>query len=650
MGRRRRPRTPAPIRATPTPRAQIDPGVDVGKMVRDEVSKALALPPGAVATPLAAGYLQTLAGRGQYPTTALPRDPYSGGAFGPGIPLLPAAISPPLESGRPAPKRWDFPQSWNLNTDTANKVPWTVLRDAADGVSVMRSCIEVRKSEITGLEWSFGINPTRARHLARRSGESPSSVAAALQSEYADTIERLTDWWTVPDRINQWQLPDWLNALVEDMLVIDACPIYPHLNYGGNLHAAELIDGTTVKPLLDWRGATPQSPQVAYQQILSGFPRGDYQASPAAIVANEFTRFDSVVYGRPNGTAVRTDSLLYKVKSRRTNTPYGFSCVEQALSDVDLYLKRMGWLGSEFDAGVTPEMLVNVEANLTPEQLRQYEAVFNDDLSGRSADRHRARFLPAGFNASYPGSFDSKFSSDFDFHLIRLVCAAFDVLPTSIGFTPNQGSGALNGSGNQQAGERVSQLQRATKPTAMWVTSIINEICTAYLDMPPELTFQFHGLDEDDEAREADLLGGYVGGGLKTINEGRDQLGLPRYDFPEADQPYLSTPTGPAFLNVAIQPVGLPGNLPSVSPDSRPAVEAGQARAAEPPAESAPVATEAEKVAEAATFRRWASRGSKGRQFALHHLTPDDLPHFGIDPDMVKAVDGGKAPGPHGPG
>jgi hypothetical protein len=236
--------------------------------------------------------------------------------------------------------------------------------------------------------------------------------------------------------------------------------------------------------------------------------------------------------------------------------------VEQALSDVDLWLRRFDWLRSEYQAGVTPEMIVQVDANMTPEQLRQYEAVFNDDLSGRTADRHRARFLPQGFNPSYPHSVDSKFTSDLDLHLIRLICAAFNVLPTSLGFTPNHGMGGMGGQGHQQ-GEQDTQLYRATKPTAQWIIDLINEVCTHYLDMPDEVTFQFHGLDVEDEAEDAKLLTGYVNGGLQTLNEGRDQLNLPRYDFPEADQPLIVTPTGPTWLNVDVQPTGIPGNLPT---------------------------------------------------------------------------------------
>jgi hypothetical protein len=340
--------------------------------------------------------------------------------------------------------------------------------------------------------------------------------------------------------------------------------------------------GNTIKPLLDHRGATPAPPLAAFQQILWGFPRGDYSASPSDEVDGEYA---DAVYGPIPFQGARTDALIYKVRNRRTRGPYGFSCVEQALPAVDLWLKRWDWLRAEFTAGVSPEMLVQVDATMTPEQLRQYEAIFNDDLSGRTAERHRARFLPAGFNPSYPNSMDAKFSSDFDLHLIRLICAAADVLPTSVGFTPNHGMGGMGGQGHQQ-GESDSQLERGTKPRSRFVIDMINELSTQYLGMPAPVTFHFHGIDDEDEQKEAALLEGYLNSGGIVLNEFRDRLNMPRYSLEQANEPFIATPTGPAFFNPKVQPVGMPGNLPSAHQnqnqsqpgrDVEPTIDAGAA-------------------------------------------------------------------------
>jgi hypothetical protein len=594
-------------------------------VIREELTKALALPPGTSSHAVTASYLAALQQRnglsyGQ-PDSALTRDPYEDVNFGPGTPLYPAPLDPPLQSGRPAPRRWEYPVTWNLQTSTTRATPWSILRDAADQVSIMRACIEVSKASITGLEWSFGINSARARHLARRQGTSDRAVTSDLQDKYADQIERLHTWWTKPDRINNWTFTEWLGALMEDQLVLDAVALYPHLQFNGDLHSLELLDATTIKPLLDHRGATPQHPYAAFQQILWGFPRGEFSQSAPEDVDHEFT---SAVYGPVTGIEAPTDSLIYKVRNRRTRGPYGFSSVEQALTDVDLWLKRYDWLRSEYTAGVTPEMLVMVDTTMTPEQLRQYESVFNDELSGRTNERHRARFLPAGFNAEYPHGKDAKFTSDFDLHLIRLICAAFDVLPTSLGFVPNSNPG-MGGSSLQQ-GEQETQLMRTTKPTAQWIIDLINEVSANYLGMPEDVTFRFHGLDDENEEREANLLTGYIGSGLQTLNEGRDQLNLPRYAFPEADQPFLNTPTGPAFLNVEVQPTAIPGNIPSApqNHDGNRAPAPKPAPAAKPALEAKKPAAKADAAAERKKFLTFARRnGDKWRDFEFKCYSPE---------------------------
>lgn len=552
MSRRRRRYT----QVTPRPLNQSD----IGKIVQDAVQKALALPPGTTTTQMSEGYLQSLQRSNPRASgsASLPRDPFNNIAFGPGEPLWSAPIAPLLPSGRPAPSQWEYPVSWNLQTTTSRSVPWMVLRDAADNVSIVRSCIETCKSALTGLDWSFSIDSSRARTLAKRSGTSNHEVIIDLQDKFADDIERLHQWWARP--AYGWTFTEWLNAILEDELVYDAVALYPRFGFGGDLLALEHIDSSTIKPLLDHRGATPMPPLAAYQQILWGFPRGDYSASPDSEVDGEYA--DSV-YGPLIVNGARTDTLIYKVRNRRSRGPYGLSAVEQALPDIDLWLKRWEWLRAEYTAGVLPQMITKVDAAMTPEQMREWQSILNDALSGNTNERHRAQFFPQGFEPIFPTGFEAKFANDLDLHLVRLICAAFDILPTSLGFSPNHGAGGMGSQGHSQ-GEQDAQLARGTKPRARWVTDLINEVCTNFLGMPPEVTFTFHGLDDKDEQAEATLLQGYVDNALLTVNEGRDRLNMPRYAIESANEPFLATPTGPAFLNPDTQPVSLPGNLPSV--------------------------------------------------------------------------------------
>lgn len=537
--------------------------------VTEALVKALSLPRGATTQQITEGYLASLQRNGSPRIDgvySLPRDPNNLYPFGPGEAPYPAPIAPVLPStGRQPPQLRDFATAWNTQIGTSREIPFTILRDASHQVSIVRACIDVCISSITGLDWSFGIDSSKARALAKKSNTSSHEVISDLQDKFADDIERLHSWWQKPDRINNLTFVQWLTMLMEDEIVLDAVSLYPHFALGGDLHSMEIVDSATIKPLLDDRGATPQPPYPAYQQIRYGFPRGEYTQSQ-----DPDQEFTSVIYGKPASSA-DTDQLMYKVRNCRSSSPYGFSNVERALIDIDLWLKRYDWLRSEYSAGVTPEMVVKVDMAMTPEQLRQYESIFNDDLSGRTAERHRARFLPSGFDPSYPGNLDAKFASDLDLHIVRLICASFDVLPTSLGFTPNHNPG-MAGNSNQK-GEQDSQLARGTKPRVKFLVGLINEISHNYLGMPNEVTFAFHGIDDEDEQKEAALLEGYIASGLMVINEGRDRLNLPRFGIDQANEPFISTPTGPSFLNPKVQPSGMPGNLPSAgqnAPGGRP--------------------------------------------------------------------------------
>lgn len=566
MAKRRPARvTPKPTRLAGSYRRAIQE--EVSKEIAKEISKALSLPRGATTQQITEGYLASLTRNGsaridgQY---SLPRDPNNLYPFGPGEAPYPAPIAPVLPgTGRQPPQLRDFPTAWNTQINTSRAIPFTVLRDASMQVSIMRACIDTCISAITGLDWSFGIDSAKARALAKKSNTSNHEVISDLQDKYADDIERLHNWWIKPDRINNLTFVQWLTMVMEDELVLDAISLYPHFALGGDLHSMEIIDSATIKPLLDDRGATPQPPYPAYQQIRYGFPRGEYTQS-----VDPDQEFTSMIYGKPVSSA-DTDQLMYKIRNCRSNSPYGFSNVERALTDVDLWLKRYDWLRSEYTAGVTPQMIVKVDMAMTPEQLRQYESIFNDDLSGRTSERHRARFLPAGFEPSYPDGFEAKFQSDLDLHLVRLICASFDVLPTSLGFSPNHGMGGMGGQGHQQ-GEQDSQIMRGTKPRVKFLVGLINEISHNYLGMPKEVTFNFHGLDDEDDEKEAALLEGYIGNGLMVLNEGRDRLNLPRYGLEQANEPLFKTPTGPAFVNPKAQPVGMPGNLPTAGQNQKP--------------------------------------------------------------------------------
>lgn len=547
---------------------------------------------------------------------ARPEDWFSA-PFGPGMPLVPAAINRPRpDTGRPEPRLYDYPVSWNLQTGGQRLVPWATLRSAGDA-PLIRQCIQVRKRGITDLGWDITINQGAIEAL-QADGAARADAEQQLRERLGGDIARLVAFWQQPDRGNGLELSDWLGSLLEEHLVLDAVAIYPRMTYGGDMYSVELLDGSTIKPLLDERGGRPEPPYPAFQQILHGFPRGEWMA-------------DAGEDGTASG--ITADQLVYRKYTVRTWTPYGYSPTEQALVDMDLYLRRMGWMRDEYTPGVQAEtwMKIPPTTTWTAEQLREYERALNDDFS---SNRARIRFTPPGAEPDYGADTGERYKPDYDLHLIKLVASHFGVTLPELGFSEAKGLGSSGWSEGQEA----VQHRQGVLPTARWLEALLTGISRRYLAMPDELEFKFLGLEDQDEETADKITEARVKSGRLTYNEGRDQLGLPRYPIPEADKPAIITGTGMVFLegSLAAQEAGRQaaermardGGQPPGQPPGPDGQKPGPGQ--DKPGDNSQDGQAADEVAK---FRKWArKRQDPGRPF---EFTAGRDVVLGLAPDLA---------------
>jgi SPP1 gp7 family putative phage head morphogenesis protein len=575
---------------------------------------------------------------------ALPRpDAWATAAFGPGMPLRPAAIDPSRpDSGRPEPRLFEYPVSWNL-TNAANRLtPWRLLRSAADGIPLFRRCIEIRKGHMVGLDWDVAISQNAIEGAAKSAGREVgrADLEDKLRNQLSPEIDRAVAFLEVPDRANGLTFDQWLSSALEEIFVLDALAIYPRLTYGGDLFSFEILDGSTIKPLMDERGGRPLPPFPAYQQLLYGFPRGEFTADVAA--------------GDGDGTLVipdayAADQLFYSRRTVRTWTPYGLSAVEQALDDGDIFMKRHSWMRAEYSEGTSVDGLFTIAgdsgtAEWSPSQLLEYEREYNNAVSGSAFARHRARFLPPGVE-KVMGSMGSdalaeKYKPAYDLYLLKKVLMHFDTTLPEAGFTEDKGLGS---EGYHEGQEAVQN--RKTRPIIQYVEAVITRLMRQHAGMPRELEFKFLGLDDENDPATDDVEDKRQRGGVLTLNERRDDLGLPRYTFEEADMPMIVTGQGVVFLEGALAATQagaelIPDRAPKGSAPGGVGAEdpaaPGQPPAGGPPAPGgpSPKATPASagakaKAAELTAYRRWSAKsaGAGGRRpFVFEHNTFADLP------------------------
>jgi hypothetical protein len=124
-------------------------------------------------------------------------------------------------------------------------------------------------------------------------------------------IATLTDFFQEPDQEHDWG--QWISALLDQLMVIDAVSIYMRPTRGGGVYSCELLDGATIKPLLNELGRRPLPPEPAYQQVLKGLPAEDYTS----------------------------DELIYFPQTYRVDRVYGYSRVEQAIDLVEQSIARL---------------------------------------------------------------------------------------------------------------------------------------------------------------------------------------------------------------------------------------------------------------------------------------------------------------------
>lgn len=536
--------------------------------------------------------------------------------FGPDWPLQSEPLDAPNEDGFATPRIWQYPVSWNIPGRHVFRghVSWEVLKAAADQ-PLFRACIEIRKQRISTLDWCFRVSPQYAAKMSRGSGKSEYEIAEDLREQFQEEIDRLTNFWMVPDRRNGYEFSDWMSQLQEEQLVWDALAIYPQQTYGGDLFSLTILDGSTIKPLLDEQGGRPLPPYPAYQQIMYGYPRGDFTADTANV------KGEAVV---PDGYS--TSELIYRRRNIRTWTPYGYSPTEQALLDGQLWIKRFTWMMAEYTDGAQAVQYLKQtqESGWEAAQLLQYEKYLNDRLAGKTGERMRNPLLPYGVEPVSMTQVGERYKPDYDLFLIKLQAMHFGVTMPELGFSE---PGGLGSAGYHEGQEDIQFRKDLT--TVRWLASFINSISRNHLKMPEGIEFSFLGLDEEDEAAADQIDDNRVKGARMTLNESRVKVGLPPFDFSEADMPMLMTQRGVVFINgaaesapagVLIEPAELQtsisGDQPSSGSQPKSKVQ-GSPKPARPVKQS-PSAAETAKELE--QYGKYLAKGDHARPFEFKAL------------------------------
>jgi hypothetical protein len=368
------------------------------------------------------------------------------------------------------------------------------LRALADHWDLLRVVMESRKDEVCKLKWT--IRPVDPKKKVSQ-----------------ERIDAVQNFLQRPDRRHWWQ--QWLRMLLEDLFVLDAPCVYVRKTRGGGVYSLDVMDGATIKLLVDYSGRTPTPPVPAYQQILKGLP----------------------------GPFYTTEELYYAPRNLRSNRFYGLSPVEQIIMTINIGLRREVSQLEWFTAGNMPETLVPVPPSWTPQTISDFQAVWDALMEGNLKERRKAKFIPGG--GGTPQSIkEAPLKDEFDEWLARVVCFAF-------GVSPQPFIKMLNRATAESAEDKAKS--EGLEPVMEWITDFMTELVQGPLGAP-DLCFDFAEEKDADPLTQAQTSEIYLKLGALTVDEVRENLGLNPYGV----GPYYATASGAIPLFQVLQPTQVP--------------------------------------------------------------------------------------------
>jgi predicted ABC-type ATPase len=479
-----------------------------------------------------------------------PTRTFTEGAFGPFSPILPVPVDAPQEDlERPEARRFQYPVGWNLPTGQPGNeglklASFSTLRSLADSYSIARACVEYRKNQIRGIEWD--ITPTPDAQKAYQNN--PAKLA-----DFGRRRAKALKFFKRPDP-NFSSYATWLSALLEEVLVFDALSllIRPVRGkglgkgvLGSDLDSLVLVNGATIRPLLNLHGGTPRPPAPAYQQFLYGVPRSD--------IMSMITRDDIEKSGLSNQEIAefRGDQMMYVPMVPRTWTPYGFPPIERALIPIYSGLQKQAFIYDWFSENTIPAAyVIPGDTAMTPNQMRELQDALNA-IAGDPAFMQKIIVLPP--NSKIEPQKKASAADELDQWLTTELTMAFGLTPLEIGVTPGRSSSSSSGAQNQMQ----KQVQNASEDTGVTpllryladiFNAVLNEVCGQ-----TDMAFTFEGLQqEEDQDALTGILVQQFQNGMRTLDECRQELNLQPFGTPETSEPLIVSPTGVMPISVAV--------------------------------------------------------------------------------------------------
>lgn len=376
-------------------------------------------------------------------------------AFSPGQPIN------PFEPIGSEPQQFEFMIGQNIVNQprSTESVSFDTMRKLIESYDVAQMCIEARLDQLRNLDWN----------IVRKDPKD--------KADYSSEIKKLREFFRKPDGTNLFD--DWLNPIANDLISFDSPAIYKEKTRKGALGALQILDGTTITPIIDKFGRQPKSPAPAFIQYTYGMPRHWLTA----------------------------DSVIYRPWRKRSRTVYGFPAVEWLLMNINQDVRQQFYFLQYFTDGSVPDVFAETPESIAadPQKIKDFQRMYDAVMVGDQTQKHKVKWVPAGSKITKMK--EDKFDLDYPMLLFNKTLAAFKVTPAELGFTEKV---------NKSSGESQENVQyrRTIRPVAKYFKTMFDDII-AELGYP-HLAFEWENLGEQEDlltaakVREIDIRNGVI--------------------------------------------------------------------------------------------------------------------------------------------
>ena len=418
----------------------------------------------AMRTPLADKYPALYGPDGRQVPSSLRADGDRADAAGP---------TPRVRSRRQSARAYVPSQTHNLQTtirgESTTEETFASLRELAK-VDMVQAAIYVIVGQVTGMDWE-------ARLLPEFDGDA---------EQYQDEVAVARAFLSHPDplRGRAGRLRPWLSLAIREIVTTDALSVYPRRTRGGDPLALQILDGGTIKPLVDGLGNPRLPPDLAYVQYVRGIAE----------------------------TGFTVGELWYAPMHPQVDSPYGQSYVERVLWTVNTAVRFGLHDLSYFTDGVMPDSLFAPADMSDPESLEALQDDFDVSMSGR--DDRRAggmRFVPPG---QYIATKVRQWTYDYPEWLMRLIGYAFQVSTAAIQKQANRSTSETQAEAQLEAGSRpvaahlsdilTDYVQVVLGAEHVCVGPAVDDVVDATVEYQRNVAYVAAGIYDVDEVRVAD--------------------------------------------------------------------------------------------------------------------------------------------------